>query len=153
MMTNVEKKIADVLENGFDIPYAFKQVLKKETYLLPEEEILDLILLEREYLQEKNESPIHSAAKLLVITSYGLIIAEEGFIAISEDIMGYKILNIPFNKITDIELDVCLLTGVLKVATNAYGKSEPGIKFNADKYYQAFKNFIETLRKQVVLAS
>ncbi len=151
-MTDVAKKITGVLESDFDVPYIFKKVLKKETYLLPDEEVLDLILLEREYLQEKNESPVYSAAKLLVLTSYGLIIAEEGFIQISEDIMGYKILHIPFNKITDIELDVCLLTGVLKVATNAYGKDESDIKFNTDKYYHQFENFIETLRKKVVLS-
>lgn len=149
-MDSVEKKIADVLNHDFEVPYAFKQLLRRETYLLPDEEIQDLILLEREYLQDRNDSPIYSSAKLLVLTSYGLIIAEEGFIKITEDIMGYKILHIPYNKITDIELDVCLLTGVLKVATNAYGKSESGIEFNTAKYYHAFECFIEALRKKMV---
>lgn len=150
-MNNVEKKIADVLNQSFEVPYAFKQLLRRETYLLADEEILDVVLLEREYLQEKNDSPIYSPAKLLVLTSYGVILAEEGFITITEDIMGYKIRYIPFNKITDIELDVSLLTGVLKVATNAYGKSESGVEFDTNKYYHAIECFIEALRKKMVM--
>lgn len=110
------------------------------------------MFLEREYLQEKNESPVYSAAKLLVLTSYGLIVAEEGFIEITENIMGYKIQHIPFNKITSIELDVCLLSGSLKISTSSYGKLELDIKFNTAKYYRNFEPFIGALRTKIVLA-
>lgn len=151
-MIDVEIKIESVLNNDYDVPYTFKEILKKDIYLLADEQIVDLIWLEREYLQQANKSHIYSAAKLLVLTSYGLVIAEEGFTKISDDMMGYKILHIPFNKITDIELDVCLLDGVLKIATNGYGKNESGIKFNTAKYYPQFVKFIEALRQKIITA-
>ncbi len=148
-MFDVDSKIANVLDQDFDAPYIFQQVLKKEVYLLPDELILDLIWLRRETQLEGNETRIYSPSKLLVLTSYGLIFAEEGFTRISEDMLGYKVQHIPYNKISDIELDVCLLAGVLKIATNAYGKNEAGIEFNTAKYYPQFEKFIEILRQKV----
>lgn len=151
-MSDTKKTITKLLEADFDVPYIFKQILKKETSMLPDEEIENIVFLEREYLQEKNESPVYSAAKLLVLTSYGLILAEEGFIEITENIMGYKIQHIPFNKITSIELDVCLLSGSLKISTSSYGKLELEVNFNTAKYYRNFEPFISALRTKIVLA-
>ncbi|MCE0495723.1 hypothetical protein [Vibrio salinus] len=152
MMGDINNKISRVLDTDFEVPSIFKQILRKETSLLPDEEIEDLVFLDREYLRERIESPVYSAAKLLVLTSYGLIIVEEGFIEISDNIMGYKIQHIPFSKITSIELDACLLAGTLKISTSSYGKMEVEIPFNTARYYEDFESFISALRIKIVLA-
>jgi hypothetical protein len=148
-MKDVKSKISNVLEADFEVPYIFKQILKKEASLLPDEKIEDLIFLGRDYRQELNESPVQYPSKLLVLTSYGLIIAEEGFMKISDDITGYRIKHIPYKKITEIELDICLLLGVLRISTNSYGREESSIEFNTARFYRDFELFVESLRSKI----
>lgn len=118
---------------------------------MPDEQIEALVLLEREYLQEKGESPVFAPAKLLMLTTYGLTIVEEGFVKIAENYMGYKVQHITYNKITNIELDVCLLSGRLRISTSSNGSNQSEIQFNTAKYYRDFEDFIDALRKKIVL--
>ena len=148
-MLTLKEKMDRVIGNGLETHYIFKEILRKETAILPDEEILDFVFIEREYIGEKKSSN-YVPAKLIAITTHGLTIAEEGIIKVFDNKMGYRLNHIQFKKITNIELDICLLVGVLRVSTNSRSQEEATVEFNTAKYYKQFEEFIKLLRQKVI---
>jgi hypothetical protein len=152
-MTETEERVAQILESGFDTPQIFKSILKKETGLGKDDEILDVIHVRREYMNERDPSSrIHEPAKLLVATQHGLVLAEEGFFEIAESIMGYKIKLVGYDKIATIELDVSMLDGEFLISAYGETSAQMKISFNTAKYYREFRAFIDLLRRKAMLA-
>lgn len=150
-MSANEMKIQEVLNRGFDVPSIFKSVLMKESVFTHDEEILDVVFLEREYFNEqKKPSNVFSKAKLLVATSHGLILIEEGMNEINTNYMGFKIKYIMYGKIASIELDICLLQGIFKIASDTSSNAEATVEFNTSKYGRHFEDFIDVVRGKMV---
>lgn len=150
-MNAIETKIQEILDRGFDVPSIFKSVLMKESVFTHDEEILDVVFLEREYFNDtKKSSNVFSKAKLLVATSHGLILIEEGMNEINTNYLGFKMKHIMYSKIASIELDICLLQGILKISFDSNSNTETTIEFNTSKYYRSFEEFIDVVRKKMV---
>jgi hypothetical protein len=56
--------------------------------------------------------------------------------------------HVYYDKISSLELDICLLQGEFKVVANSSENPEILTEFNAAIYYQEFEKFIENVRKK-----
>lgn len=150
-MRTLAEKIKEITEADFDVHHIFKEVVKRQSIFTEDEEIVDLVFIKREHLNERIEtSPIFSSAKLLVATTHGLVFAEEGFKEISDKYLGYKMKHIYYDKISAMELDMCLLQGYFKVTTASSEQPEIMINFNTANYYQEFESFVKNLRHEKI---
>jgi len=149
-MRTLKDKIKDIIEADFEVHQIFKDVVKKQSIFTEDEEIEGLIFIRREHVNERVESsPVFSSAKLLVATNQGLVYAEEGFKEIRDDYFGYKMKHIYYDKISAMELDMCLLQGYFKVMTSSK-EPEISVEFNTAKYYREFEEFVNQIRQKRV---
>lgn len=147
-MRTLAEKIRLITEADFDVHHIFKEIVKKQSLFTEDEEIVDLIFIKREHLNERvDSSPIFSPAKLIAATTHGLVFAEEGFKEISDKYLGYKMKQIYYDKISAMELDMCLLQGKFKVMTGDSEKAEIVVDFNTANYYKEFEGFVRSVRK------
>jgi hypothetical protein len=151
-MNRVDKKIKKVTEGGFDIHHIFKKILNKNIIFKAEEEIVDLIYIDREYIDDRDEkSPVASPGKLIVATTEGLIFVEEGFEEIANNYLGYRIQFVSYDKVSGIEFDICLLKGKLVIYTDSSDEANIRLEFNSSKYYDLFEDFLDLLRSEIHL--
>ncbi|CCU80710.1 hypothetical protein HSACCH_02252 [Halanaerobium saccharolyticum subsp. saccharolyticum DSM 6643] len=149
-MRTLKDKIAEIIEADFEVHQIFKDVVKKQSIFTEDEEIEGLVFIKREHVNERVESsPVFSSAKLLVATNQGLVYAEEGFKEIRDDYFGYKMKHIYYDKISAMELDMCLLQGYFKIMTSSK-EPEISVEFNTAKYYREFEKFVNKIRKKRV---
>ena len=149
-MKTLDEKIKNITEADFDVHHIFKEIVKRQSIFTENEEIEGLIFIRREHVNERVESsPVFSSAKLLVATNQGLVYAEEGFKEIRDDYFGYKMKHIYYDKISAMELDMCLLQGYFKVMTSSK-EPEISVEFNTAKYYREFEKFVNQIRKKRV---
>jgi len=149
-MRTLKDKIKDIIEADFEVHQIFKDVVKKQSIFTEDEEIEGLVFIRREHVNERVESsPVFSSAKLLVATNQGLVYAEEGFKEIRDNYFGYKMKHIYYDKISAMELDMCLLQGYFKVMTSSK-EPEISVEFNTAKYYREFEKFVNQIRKKRV---
>ena len=148
-----EQQVRDLIAQTPHLPVIFELLLNKKEILTEDEEILDSIFLEREgfrttekYFEKENN--FHPAT-LIVATTYGLTIVQEGGTEVFSQMYGYRIQHILYDKISHMQLDICLLSG--KFAISCGGQCDSVIEFNTAKYYKRFEQFIDILRKQVFL--
>jgi len=150
-MRTLKEKIKEITEADFDVHQIFKEIVKKQSIFTEDEEIEGLVFIRREHVNERVESsPVFSSAKLLVATNQGLVFAEEGFKEIRDDYFGYKMKHIYYDKISAMELDICLLQGYFKIMTSSK-EPEISVEFNTAKYYQEFENFVNHIRKKRIV--
>jgi hypothetical protein len=150
-MTDAEKRIDQILESGLEIPKIFKSMLRREIGLGKEERILDVLLVRREYRNERDpRSPVHEPAKLLIATEYGLSLVEEGFYEIADSILGYRMKHVGYSKVTTVELDVSMLHGELVVSSYGEMVAQLKVSFNTARYFREFQEFIDLLRKKII---
>ncbi|RCW60287.1 hypothetical protein [Halanaerobium sp. ST460_2HS_T2] len=148
-MKSLAEKIEKIVEADFDVHHIFKEIVQSRSVFTRDEEIIDLLFIKREHLNERVEaSPIFSAAKILVATTHGLVYAEEGFKEISDKYLGYKMKHIYYDKISALELDLCLLQGKFEVITSSSIEPEIVVEFNTANYYQQFEEFVKIIRKE-----
>ena len=148
-MKTLDQKIREITEADFDVHHIFKEIVKRKSIFTESEEIVDLLFIKREHLNERvDSSPIFSSAKLLVATTHGLVFAEEGFKEISDKYLGYKMKHIYYDKVSALELDLCLLKGNFKVFTSSSKNPEILVEFNTADYYQEVENFVKSIRKE-----
>lgn len=149
-MRTLKDKIKDIIEADFEVHQIFKDVVKKQSIFTEDEEIEGLVFIRREHVNERVESsPVFSSAKLLVATNQGLVYAEEGFKEIRDNYFGYKMKHIYYDKISAMELDMCLLQGYFKIMTSSK-EPEISVEFNTAKYYREFEKFVNQIRKKRV---
>jgi len=149
-MRTLKDKIKEIIEADFEVHQIFKDVVKKQSIFTEDEEIEGLVFIKREHVNERVESsPVFSSAKLLVATNQGLVYAEEGFKEIRDDYFGYKMKHIYYDKISAMELDMCLLQGYFKIMTSSK-EPEISVEFNTAKYYREFEKFVNQIRKKRV---
>ncbi|PUU89075.1 MULTISPECIES: hypothetical protein [Halanaerobium] len=148
-MQSLEQKINSILEAKNDVHHIFKEVISKKSIFTEKEDIIDLIFIKREHLNERDiESSVYKSAKLLVATTHGIIFLEEGFKEITDNYLGYRIKHLYYDKISSIELDICLLEGQFKIITDSSEDPVVKVKFNSSNYYEPFENFVDQIRKQ-----
>jgi hypothetical protein len=148
-MKSLKEKIAEILEADFDVHHIFKEIVSKQSAFTENEEIVDLIFIKRKHLDDNDtKSPVQSPAKLLLATTHGLVFAVEGFKEITKNYYGYRMKHVYYDKISSLELDICLLQGEFKVVANSSENPEILTEFNAAIYYQEFEKFIEKARKK-----
>jgi hypothetical protein len=151
-MTDTETRIKQILDSGLELPKIFKSILRREIGLGKEERILDVLLVQREYRDERDaKSPVHEPAKLLIATEYGLSFVEEGFYEIADSILGYRMKHVGYSKITTIELDVSMLHGELVVSSYGELIAQLKVSFNTARYFREFQAFIDLLRSKIVM--
>jgi hypothetical protein len=150
-MANTETKIKQILESGLEIPKIFKSILRREIGLGQEERVLDLLLVQREYRNERDpKSAVHDPAKLLIATEQGLTLVEEGFNEIADSILGYRMKHVGYGKVTTIELDVSMLHGELVVSSYGERVAQLKVSFNTARYFREFQSFIDLLRSKTL---
>jgi len=150
-MKALTEKIRSITEADFDVHHIFKEIVKKQSIFTEDEEIIDLIFMEREHLNERvDSSPIFSSAKLLAATTHSLVYAEEGFNEISDRYLGYKMKHIYYDKISAMELDMSLLKGHFQIITSSSDHPEIEVDFNTAKHYQEFESFVNSIRKKII---
>jgi hypothetical protein len=148
-MKSLKEKINEILEGDFDVHHIFKEIVSKQSAFTENEEIIDLIFIKRKHLDERDsKSAVQSPAKLIVATTHGLVFAVEGFKEITENYYGYRMKHIYYDKISSLELDICLLQGEFKVVANSTENPEILVNFNAAIYYQEFEKFVESVRQK-----
>jgi hypothetical protein len=86
-------------------------------------------------------------ATLIVATIFGITILVEGGFRITEDLYGYGIKHILYEKIASIELDFCFLSGKLIISSSLNSENETAAEFNTAKYYLEFERMIQVIRK------
>ncbi|MGM0498920.1 MAG: hypothetical protein ACQERL_01780 [Bacillota bacterium] len=150
-MRSLKEKIKEITEADFDVHQIFKEIVKKQSIFTEDEEIEELVFIRREHVNERVESsPVFSSAKILVATNQGLVFAEEGFKEIRDNYFGYRMKHIYYDKISAMELDMCLLQGYFKVMTSSK-EPEISVEFNTAKYYQEFESFVNSIRKKRIV--
>jgi len=150
-MNSLEDKIKEIREADFDVHHIFKEIVEKQSAFTENEEIIDLIFINRMHMDERDKSSkIAEPAKLIAATTHGVVFAEEGFKKIAESYYGYRMKHIFYDKIISLELDICFLQGEFKIVTNSTENAEITIKFNTTRYFQEFENFITNIRKHMI---
>ena len=76
--TELDRRINEILESGFNTPSIFKKILGKETAFAKDEKILGFVNVEKEYVNQVEKKEVYSNSKLVVATNFGIIIVEEG---------------------------------------------------------------------------
>lgn len=129
-MKTIESKIQEILNRGSDLPNHFRLALMKKSVFTQNEEILDVVYLEREYINDMKDSDnIYSNAKLIVATSYGITLLEERNDEFNTSISGISIKHILYGKINTIQIDYDLLSGVLRINVDTNCGTETGVEF------------------------
>ena len=154
-MNGNEEQIRRLVSETTHLPPVFEVLLTKKAFFTEDEEIIDSVFLEREgfhttdnfYEKEHNFHP----ATLIVATTYGLTIVQEGGTEVFERMYGYRIIHILYEKIAHMQLNICLLSGSFSIACAGGPSGDTVIEFNTAKYYKQFEQFIDVLRKQVFL--
>lgn len=147
-MKSLEEKIKEILESDFDVHHIFKELVSKQSAFTENEEIVDLVFIKRKHVDERDtKSAVQSPAKLLIATTHGLVCAEEGFKEITDNYYGYRMKHIYYDKISSLELDICLLQGEFKAVANSSENPEIMVDFNTAIYYAEFERFVETVRQ------
>lgn len=90
-----------------------------------------------------------SPATLIIATTYGITTITEGGELLADSLYGYKIKHILYEKITAIELNICLLCGQLIFYTMSNSDHQYAIEFNTTSYYKDFERFIENVRERI----
>ena len=148
-MKTLAEKTNEILESDFDVHHIFKRIVSQESAFTENEEIIELVFIKRKHLDDSDiKSPVQRPAKILVATTHGLVYAEEGFKEIKENYYGYKMKHIYYDKISSLELDICLLHGEFKVETNSSQNPVIELSFNTTQYYEEFEKFIDVVRQK-----
>lgn len=148
-MNTVQTKIQEILEGSRDVPYIFREVIEKKSFISQDEEIVDLVFLEREYrIDSDKTSRLAFKGRLLIATSHGIIFMEEGLSEIATDYLGYRIKHITYNKVESVELDICLLRGIFLIGTS--GRNMTKVEFNTSKDFRKFEQFVNTVRSKML---
>ena len=147
-MNTVQTKIQEILEASGDVPYIFKEVIEKKSFISQDEEIVDLVFLEREHQIDSDKSKLVLKGRLLIATSLGIVFIEEGLSEIATDYLGYRIKHITYNKLESVELDICLLQGILLLG--ASGQNMIKVEFNTAKHFRKFEQFVDTVRGKML---
>ncbi|MGL4368990.1 MAG: hypothetical protein ACRCUT_04865 [Spirochaetota bacterium] len=153
-MNLTEQQIRELIANNPHLPVIFEILLTKKSFFNEDEEILAAIFLEREGFRTtekffEKETNFHPAT-LIVATTYGLTLVQEGGNEVFEKMYGYRIQHVLYDKISHMQLDICLLSGKFSISCGS-GASESVIEFNTAKFYKQFEQFIDILRRQVFL--
>jgi hypothetical protein len=144
----LKRSIKKIIDADYEVHHIFKEIVSNKSAFTQEEEIIEILFIERNHLYNgDNESKVLDPAKLLVATTHGLLFSEEGFKEITEDYYGYKMQHIYYDKISSLELDICLLEGKFKVISNSSQNPEIEVNFNTAEYFKKFEHFINTVRK------
>jgi hypothetical protein len=158
MSSSLTKQLAKITKIPH-LPAIFKSVLENENeeFLLEGEVLLDTLFVERDGydLVDNHLRKFDSwtPAMLIVVTNYGLSVLREGGLKVLDSLYGYSIHHTVFNKVSSLELDICLLEGTLTLSTSTSGHPDTVIKFNSGLYFQGFERLARIIRAQVFQAS
>ena len=158
MNTSLKNQISKITGISH-LPSIFKSILENEDeeFLVPGEEILDTLFVEREGFDivegrlRKFDSWIPGT--LLVVTTFGISILREGGLKITDSEYGYSIHHTVFDKISSIDLDVILLYGNLTISTSTSAHPDILVTFNTGVYYEQFERLIRLIRNKVFRSS
>ena len=146
----VEKKLMDILSQGYKAHYILKKVLKDDTLFVDNKDILDVIFIKREEISDNQNRPEpFSPAKLLIATDYGILILQEGFEEITDNYLGYSMQKIYYKNMDSVKLDICMLNGEFKVYSG--GSELVVIEFETTKYFKDFEEFIKIIHDNKML--
>lgn len=147
---DIQRVIKEVEDSSFNAPRIFSSLLNKKDAFTADCEILGAVYFSREYYSDQKQPPnISFRAKLLLATSQGVLYTEEGIDKICEDNCGYNFKYIPFHKITYLEMDVCMLLGILKISSGSGSESEINFRFGTAQYQDAILEFVDVVRNQL----
>ena len=148
-MNTVQTKISELLETSRDVPFIFKEVINKKAFISQEEEIVDFVYLKREHeIGSDKKSRLLHKGRLLIATSHGIIFIEEGLSEIATDYLGYRIKDIMYNKLESVELDICVLQGILLLG--AIGHNMIKVEFNTTNDFRKFEHFVDIVRRKIL---
>jgi hypothetical protein len=150
MNKELESKIKRIADAQDDTPNIFKVVLKKELALVAQEEILDVVLIKREYTDNVKKTSIFSKAVMLIATNFGIVTVEDGLNDAQLEFGGYRIRHVMYSKIKCLDFNSCLLVGYLKVVTGSSNEPDLSIEFNSSKYYTQLDQFVYTIRGKMI---
>jgi len=150
MKQELEQKIQKILSSDFETPSIFKTILKKEQSFAEKEDILEVVNIQREYADAAKKTQIYAPAVLLIATTSGLIVVEEGQTALELDYGGYRIRHIMYSKIKCLEFDTCLLLGVFKLVLGTGHDPDLVIEFNTARNYFEFEALADLVRRKMV---
>lgn len=150
MDKELELKVSRIIDNSDDTPIIFKVILKKELAFVSQEEILDVVLIKKEYADTVKKSDIFSKARLLIATNYGLVAVEEGQNDAHLEYGGYRIRHLMYSKIKCLDFNSCLLVGNLIVMTGSAREPDLVIEFNTSKYYREIENLVDIIRGKMI---
>jgi len=156
--TNLISQIAKITSISH-LPSIFKSVLENEDeeFLVPGEEILDTVFVEREgfdiVANKLRKFDSWTPGTLIVVTNFGISILREGGLKIADSMYGYSIHHTVFNKISSIDLDVSLLDGNLTISTSTSAHPDTMVNFNTAVYYEDFERLIRLIRNKVFQSS
>lgn len=149
MNLNLDQDIKDILESGFQTPRIFKRILNREVGFSENEEILGFIHLKREYLGSGEDAKLYTPGKLIVATTSGVILAEEGMMDENPDYGGYRMRYLPYSKITCLELDTSLLLGVFKISPDQCSTDHILLEFDKTRNLQDFEHLNQLIHDQI----
>jgi hypothetical protein len=155
-MKDLDAEIKKIISETPHLPAILENILNHNSVISSDEEIIDYIYLERQgfvptenfFEKKSNWQP----ATLIIATSYGISILEEGGTMIVDRVYGYRIKHILYEKITSLELDISLLAGVMIIYSNN-SSSEIKIGFNTAHDYEKFERFIDVVRRKILESS
>jgi hypothetical protein len=150
MNEELKAKIDKIISSDFEAPSIFKTILKKELAFVEKEEILDIVSMKREYVDAVRKQQVYSPAVLIIATTYGLIIVEEGQTPLELEYGGYRIRHILYSKIRCLEFDTCLLLGVFKLIMGSGPEPDLVVEFNTAKYYYDFEALVDLIRRKMI---
>ena len=151
----LETRIQQIIDSGFETPSILKKVLADELALIKQDQqnrdILGLIFMEAQYLFNNVEgSKKFSGAHMIIATTTGLIIVEEGLGELNLEFGGYRARYVPYSKISCVEIDSCLLLGVFKLALGGTLKDPDFvIEFDTAQNFHEFDQIIKIIRSKM----
>ena len=148
--TELDRRINEILESGFNTPSIFKKILGKETAFAKDEKILGFVNVEKEYVNQVEKKEVYSNSKLVVATNFGIIIVEEGIDNDNLDFGGYRIRYIMYSKINCLEIDTSLLLGIFKIAFGSCKEDDIIIEFDKTRDFKNFEMLNDILRNKII---
>lgn len=150
----LEARINKIIDSGFETPSALKRVLKEEMALIKQDQqnrdILGLVFVETTYINTDNIETKFTGAYMILATTTGLIIVQEGLN--SQDLKdgGYRVRYVPYYKISCVELDSCLLLGIFELTLSGT-LNDPDIAFEFDTAdrLQDFEDLAKIIRRKM----
>lgn len=153
MDSALEAKINKIIESGFETPSILKTVLANEMSLLKQDQqdkdILGLVYIEATYLNNVNNNEKFTGAMMMLATSFGLTIVEEGLTNLDLEFGGYRARYIPYSKISCVEIDGCLLLGIFKISLGASNDPDMVFEFETTKNFRDFDAIIRIVRSKM----